>query len=161
MRRLRRNWLELVSVAITVAVLFGCIGYFAGTQYRGDVYQITGSKINTGYELEASAVPTESLTATETDAEKSVSVDLPQTAEEATAEETGQPAETVQPGLVNINTADSETLQTLPGIGPQRAQDILDYREEHGLFTVKEDLLKISGIGEKTLDKLLDLITVE
>ena len=64
------------------------------------------------------------------------------------------------PGIININTATVEELQTLRGIGEQKAGDIVHYREENGLFSRVEDLLKVSGIGSKTLEDLRPLITV-
>lgn len=62
--------------------------------------------------------------------------------------------------LVNINTADESKLITLPGIGPSKAQAIIQYREEHGPFKKIEDLKSVSGIGEKTFEKLKDFITI-
>jgi competence protein ComEA len=62
--------------------------------------------------------------------------------------------------LVNVNTADSTLLQTLPGIGPTTAQRIIDYREENGQFQIVDDLLKVAGIGPVTLDRLRPLVTV-
>ena len=61
--------------------------------------------------------------------------------------------------LVNINTADSETLQTLPGIGAKRAGDIIAYREANGPFQSPEELVKVSGIGPSLLEELRELIT--
>lgn len=65
------------------------------------------------------------------------------------------------PVVVNVNTASEEELQALPGIGPVKAQTIIDYREEHGNFSCAEDLLNVSGIGEATLEKIRDDITWE
>lgn len=62
--------------------------------------------------------------------------------------------------LVNINTADTTMLETLSGIGEKRATDIINYRETYGLFETVDDLDQVSGIGEKTMEKLRPLITV-
>ena len=59
-------------------------------------------------------------------------------------------AEEVLPTLVNINTADVQTLCTLKGIGEAKANAIIEYRTNNGPFTYKEELMKVSGIGEKT-----------
>ncbi|PKR79054.1 competence protein ComE [Halalkalibacillus sediminis] len=61
---------------------------------------------------------------------------------------------------IRINQASLNDLTSLPGIGEQKAQQIIQYREENGPFRQVEDLLEISGIGEKTLDKLRELIIV-
>ena len=71
------------------------------------------------------------------------------------------PSASEAPGLVNINTAGSEELQTLPGIGEKRAEDIIAYREEHGPFRIVEDITDVSGIGEGILSRIIDYITVE
>lgn len=63
-------------------------------------------------------------------------------------------------GKVNINRADSSELETLPGIGPAKAQAIVDYREQQGPFKKVEDIQNVSGIGEKTFEKLEDSISV-
>ncbi len=60
--------------------------------------------------------------------------------------------------LLSINQASKEELEQLPNIGPARAQAIIEFREEHGGFQKPEDLLKISGIGEKTLERLCEHI---
>ena len=62
---------------------------------------------------------------------------------------------------ININKADVATLATLPGIGPSKAQSILSYREENGHFQTIDDLKNVSGIGDKTFEKLKDAITVK
>ncbi|MBA2878901.1 helix-hairpin-helix domain-containing protein [Anoxybacillus ayderensis] len=63
-------------------------------------------------------------------------------------------------GKVNINTATAEQLQTLQGIGPAKAAAIIAYREEHGPFQKAEDLLNVSGIGQKSLEKIKEQIVV-
>ncbi|MDE2861628.1 MAG: helix-hairpin-helix domain-containing protein [Chloroflexota bacterium] len=62
---------------------------------------------------------------------------------------------------VNINTASADELQALPGIGPSRADDIIEHRTREGPFSRGEDLLLVSGFGPKTVDGLLDLVTVK
>ncbi|MEJ2752869.1 MAG: helix-hairpin-helix domain-containing protein [Chloroflexota bacterium] len=61
--------------------------------------------------------------------------------------------------LVDINAADLNELDTLPGIGPVTAQKIIDYREEHGGFADIEAILDVSGIGEVTFEEIRELIT--
>ena len=61
---------------------------------------------------------------------------------------------------VDLNTADAQMLDELPGIGEVLAQRILSYREEHGRFEQVEELLEISGIGPKTLEGLRERVTV-
>lgn len=71
------------------------------------------------------------------------------------------PTETNKEQKININKADVATLATLPGIGPSKAQSILTYREENGQFQTIDDLKNVSGIGDKTFEKLKDSITVK
>lgn len=61
---------------------------------------------------------------------------------------------------VRINYATKEELETITGIGPARAEAILKYREENGFFKQVEDLLHVSGIGEKLLEQMKDEIQV-
>jgi len=63
-------------------------------------------------------------------------------------------------GKININTADASELQKLTGIGPGKAKSIIDYRNKNGPFKNVDDLLNVSGIGEKTLEKIRDEIVV-
>lgn len=79
-------------------------------------------------------------------------------------------AETLIPGerssnlagstLININTAGFAQLDLLPGIGQVKAQAILDYRHQNGLFTALEDLMKVEGISQSVFDRLIGLITL-
>ncbi len=62
---------------------------------------------------------------------------------------------------ININTAGEEELQQLPRIGPALARRIVAYRQQHGPFRRKQDLIKVKGIGPKSFQQLKELITVE
>jgi len=62
--------------------------------------------------------------------------------------------------VVDLNTSDAATLETLPGIGPALAERILAWRDEHGGFRSVEDLLEVSGIGEGRFAELRDRVTV-
>ena len=70
----------------------------------------------------------------------------------------GEPSSSREPTLVNINLADVDELDTLPGIGPATAQAIVDDRAANGRFASPEDLMRVSGIGEKKFEKLATLI---
>ena len=63
--------------------------------------------------------------------------------------------------LVNINTADAETLAAgIKGVGPVKAEAIIEYREQHGPFQFVDELTLVEGIGEKTVDTNRDILTV-
>ena len=64
-------------------------------------------------------------------------------------------------GKVNINTADEATLMALNGIGESKAKAILEYRQKNGPFKSVDDLMKVKGIGDKTLAQLREQLTVE
>lgn len=74
--------------------------------------------------------------------------------------ETGVDAESGN-GLVNLNTADAQTLKTLSGIGDSKAQAILTYRDEHGSFSSIEEIMQVPGIKESTFSKIKDKIAVK
>ena len=63
-------------------------------------------------------------------------------------------------GRININTADSEELQRIKGIGASRAEDIISYREKNGKFTDTESIMKVPGIKQGTFDRIKDQIKV-
>jgi len=82
-----------------------------------------------------------------------------------TVDETGDITEVTSSASVNetgirINYATKEEIMELPGIGPSKADAIIQYREEHGSFSSEDDLLEVSGIGEKTLDSLREFIQI-
>ncbi|MGQ4877182.1 ComEA family DNA-binding protein [Billgrantia sp. LNSP4103-1] len=59
---------------------------------------------------------------------------------------------------INVNTADVELLSELPGVGPSRAQAIIDEREANGNFESADDLTRVSGIGPATVDAFRDQV---
>ena len=69
--------------------------------------------------------------------------------------------ENQQKPLTNINLASKIELDALPGIGAAYAQNILDYRRDHGEFKSIEEIMKVKGIGESTFEKIKEYITVE
>ena len=74
-----------------------------------------------------------------------------------------EPAEVIEAeprGPVDLNDAEQEELEQLPGIGPSTAEKITDYREKNGKFSRIEDIKNISGIGEKTYQNLKDFIEI-
>ena len=74
-----------------------------------------------------------------------------------TVDATATPAATES---VDLNSATTEQLTTIPGIGEAMAQRIIDWREEHGPFRRVEDLMKVKGIGERSLEKIRPHVSV-
>ena len=64
-------------------------------------------------------------------------------------------------GKININTANSTILQSLPGIGPVLSERIIEYRNQNGLFGVIDDIMNVSGIAEKKFEGIKDLICAQ
>ena len=75
--------------------------------------------------------------------------------------EPGAPGEAGSRGMVRINTAGSQRLQALPGIGPVLARRIIEYRRTHGPFRQAEDLLGVKGIGTVTLHDVRPYLNLE
>ena len=63
----------------------------------------------------------------------------------------------VKKGKISINTADAKVLTQIPGVGPKTAKSIVDYRKKNGKFKSFDDLLKVKGIGKKSLKKMKPL----
>ena len=107
-------------------------------------------------------VPQVTLTAVvKTDLSSAAQAAVPSAPDDVSQPEGYEPEPVEQTALVNLNTADAEELETLPGIGPATAQKIIAYRESVGAFQSTEELMQVGGIGEKTFEKLKELVTVE
>jgi competence protein ComEA len=64
-------------------------------------------------------------------------------------------------GVVNVNSATADELALLPGVGPAKAQAILEHRKAHGAFKRIEDLGEVKGIGDKALERLRPHVTLD
>src|SRR5512136_1938669 len=62
---------------------------------------------------------------------------------------------------INLNTATTQELDSLPGVGPKTAEKIVAWRQENGKFKKIEDIMSVKGIGEKKFAKMKDMITVQ
>ena len=126
---------SVIAVFLTITVAFAAFvaGFYTGRNYdRGEVHIYGFPEATTTQSAAAQVQPSSNTVPT--------------------------PASTAAL-LVNINTATAEQLDLLPGIGPVIVQAIIDYRTEYGPFTAPEDLLNVSGIGEKKLAAILEFIT--
>lgn len=85
----------------------------------------------------------------------------PTSADPATGFDSGSESSSYIGGRLNINTASYEELQTLKGIGPAKAQAIIDYRNSYAGFTCPEEIMEVKGIGEGTYGKIKDAICAE
>jgi len=74
--------------------------------------------------------------------------------------DTQMPPASAVVSIVNINTADLETLSSLPGIGPKKAESIIEYRELNGNFQSVDELANVKGIGERMVEKLAQRVSV-
>lgn len=85
---------------------------------------------------------------------------IPTLGDSASAEEAQKISDAQKDVKVNINTANDDELRTLDGVGPATAEKIINHREKNGRFKSIEDIMDVSGIGEKTFERLKDDICV-
>ena len=88
-------------------------------------------------------------------------ISVTQSSQTDDADETESSETEIKDGKININTATANQLELLPGIGEVIAQRIVDYRTESGPFQSVDDLLNVSGIGEKKLEQIKPYAKVE
>jgi len=84
----------------------------------------------------------------------------PGTAEASAGPDAGADAPAGENGLLDLNRASASDLQNLPGIGPAKADAIVEHREKYGPFRSVDDLLNVKGIGPKLLERMRPLVTV-
>ena len=133
----------LFLVILTMLFAGFMVGFYIGRNSNPDDVQI-------------SRFPAATAEATKPSSAPAVTPNQPSTAETTIP---SSPV-TVPVGKININTATKEQLMTLEGIGEVLAQNIIDYRTEHGPFRKIADLLLVKGIGEHRLDAIIDDITI-
>lgn len=128
--------IEAVFIALAAAALIFCAGFFTGRSAKRDV----NVRLEEPSQAEEPSVPdTKAPPASDGDGDASGGTET---------------------ARININTASAEELMLLPGIGEARARAIIDYREACGGFASGEELMEVSGIGQKIYDGLKDCITV-
>ena len=126
---------EAAALGLTVAFVLFTAGWFFAGQTESEPYTVT---------VQQAAVS-----------------DASSSAAQPEAADTQQPDSLLEGERIPVNTADVYELDRLPGIGPAKAQAIVTYREEHGPFQSTDQLLEVSGIGQATLEGLLDYITLD
>lgn len=145
---------EATEPALVVVHVDGAVG-------APGVYELaTGSRVADAVELaggltEKADTSTLNLALVLTDGEK---VYVPEEGEAAPQVSTGETSSSG--GLININTATADELETLPGIGEATAAAIIEDRESNGPFSAPEDLMRVSGIGEKKFARIEGMICV-
>ena len=162
-----------VMLAETGAAAASCFVHICGAVERPGVYELPeGSRIFEAVKL-AGGLTEEACEEYQNQAQKitdgmKIYIPTAEQVENGEAEETFLEAEPEgtkdtqnTDKTVNINTADKELLMTLPGIGENRAESIISYREEKGSFVKIEDIMQVSGIKDGAYQKLKDKICVD
>lgn len=158
-RRLLNQWDAVPAGGLQVHVL--------GAVVQPGVYQLNrGARVADALQAAGGTLPTAELGTLNLakplfDGEQ-VLVPAPVAAAGGSGSESPTASSSVVGGqLINVNTATAAELDTLPYIGPSKAAAIIAYRQQHGAFTQVDDLLQVPGIGEATLAKFRDLVTVK
>lgn len=160
-----KKWIRKGKFCLLLFLLCSALYLFLSVEERGEKVLYQGrageqSEAADAMEKETDAMENE----TESAAKNSSQIirDAKNESENTTAKE--QVKELVSEkknGKININTATSEELQSLKGIGPSTASSIIAYREEYGGFSSIEEIMNVKRIGEKTFAKIKDRISVD
>ncbi|WP_159438358.1 ComEA family DNA-binding protein [Olsenella urininfantis] len=142
----------------------GVVVHVDGSVSHPGVYEIEGAAPRARDAVEAAGGLSEgadtsgiNLAAPLKDGEK---IHIPSAEDTQVQDQASAVAAAVAPGLVNINSASAEELCTLPGVGQSTAAAIIRDRESNGSFSSVEDLMRVSGIGEKKFERLKDNVVV-
>lgn len=140
---------ELIILLLTVLCLAFTAGYFTGKGTSGGVVtveRLAGSPSEAPLDTEPSVALPDATTAAPVPDVSAAPSEMTETAGGYSK--------------ININTATIDELDSLPGIGPVIAGNIITYRETHGKFTTIDELMDVDGIGQAKLAALKDRITV-
>ena len=169
--RLRR--MELIFVGLTLAFVFFMGGFFAGRSYDSVAIEDVGSlRVETS--VGQTAQETEpKLTEHNNHGNSSNQSVIGSPANDMTVNANNDSPQMQIPdvvpapgepiggdGRININTASKNELMDLPGIGPSLAENIIEYRNNNGVFRSIEDIMNVSGIATGRFEKIKDKITI-
>lgn len=132
---MKLNKYEKYLIALTVAIIIFCAGYFAGKGHRNTIKVSTTS--SKAFDTEITAYNS-----------------LPDTATDTTVNDYDNNTD-----KININIATAEELKKLPGIGDVLAKRIIEYRNDYGDFSSVEEIMNVLGVGELKFDAIKDYIT--
>ncbi len=152
---------ELLICALAFGALCFLGGFFAGRNSLRPLDAVLAETAKTAADTEEAQDPDTEPAEPDTPAAEAADTAPEETAPGDPAEET--PAEAPaqdEDGRIDLNAATAADLETLPGVGPVLAARILDYRAAYGPFRAVEELLNVSGIGEKKLEAIRSLVTV-
>ncbi|MCI1665414.1 MAG: helix-hairpin-helix domain-containing protein [Atopobiaceae bacterium] len=152
---------ETKQVPVVTVHVDGAVSMPGVYDLVGDVVRVRDAVAAAGGLSDAADTTSVNLAATVSDGSK---VHVPLVGEVATpvtsTTGTNAVAGTSPGGTVDINVADEAALATLPGVGPATSAAIVKDREQNGPFATPEDLMRVSGIGEKKFERLKDSIRV-
>ena len=158
--RLRR--VEFVIIGVTLAFICFMGGFFVGRNISAvNIVSLEAGSTEHGTHVE---VQFEFGGSAETSEQPAASTEIREPAQETRPQFSEQNVPVGEPrsgdGKININTASQTELTDLPGVGNTISARIVEYRQQHGDFRSIDDIMNVSGIGERRFEAIKDLITI-
>lgn len=144
MKMMMPKWAKVISVIIVFAAAVG-LGLFLES-LRNDVFYVERISVNDS-SLQTTAPPQEEAADQDGSIKNTDSYNVS--------------SDMVKDGKININTASKELLMEIDGVGESLASRIIEYRTQNGPFESIEEIMNVSGIGQKKLEDMRDMICVE